>query len=218
MFSELLPRAAASAESFAPVGEEALFPSELALVERAQRERRAEFATARHCARRALEALGVDAGPILSGAGREPLWPDGVVGSITHCCGYHAAALGRTPRFRSIGIDAEPNEPLPEDVLEEVSLPAERIQSSPTGGAHSDRLLFSAKESVYKAWFPLAHRWLGFDEALVVLHADGTFDVEVTADGPLDAVRGRWLAREGLVLTAIAVPGEPSSDSAGVGT
>jgi 4'-phosphopantetheinyl transferase EntD len=76
-----------------------------------------------------------------------------------------------------------------------------------------DRLLFSAKESVYKAWFPLTRRWLGFDEAAVTINAaNGTFSVRLLVQGPmLDGRRltgftGRWLARDGLILTAIAVP------------
>jgi 4'-phosphopantetheinyl transferase EntD len=90
--------------------------------------RRAEFTTGRACARRALAELGVAPAAILSGDRREPLWPDGVVGAITHCAGFRAAAVGRATDYRSIGIDAEPDEPLVDGILELVSLPAERDQ------------------------------------------------------------------------------------------
>jgi 4'-phosphopantetheinyl transferase EntD len=216
VIGELLPGDVATAESSGVVPEAALFPAELALVTQAVPKRRAEFATARHCARRALAELEVAAVPILSGANREPVWPHGVVGSITHCPGYHAAAVGRTTRFRSIGIDAEHDEPLPEGLLDQICLPSERPQLRATDGPHSDRLLFSAKETVYKTWFPLARRWLGFDDALVMLRPDGTFDVEVLVADALGSLQGRWLARDGLILTAIALPASDGGRPAGV--
>jgi 4'-phosphopantetheinyl transferase EntD len=77
---------------------------------------------------------------------------------------------------------------------------------------HWDRLLFSAKESVYKAWFPLTRRWLNFTEAAVTPHPDGTFTARLLVPGPVvdghpvDGFDGRWLTRDGLVLTAIVLP------------
>jgi 4'-phosphopantetheinyl transferase EntD len=80
-----------------------------------------------------------------------------------------------------------------------------------------DRVLFCAKETVYKAWFPLTHRWLGFQEANVTIypptigHTDGTFSARLLVTGPMIAGEqltgfdGRWLIRDGLVITAIAV-------------
>jgi 4'-phosphopantetheinyl transferase EntD len=73
-----------------------------------------------------------------------------------------------------------------------------------------DRLLFSAKESVYKAWFPLTGRWLGFEDADVTITPDGTFTArllaELTETQPPASFAGRWLASGGLILTAIVVP------------
>jgi len=72
-----------------------------------------------------------------------------------------------------------------------------------------DRLLFSAKESVYKAWYPVARRFLGFEEAEIEVDPAGTFQARILAPGAppdLDRFSGRWLADAGLLLTAIAVP------------
>jgi 4'-phosphopantetheinyl transferase EntD len=121
---------------------------------------------------------------------------------------------------RSIGIDAEPHDVLPDGVLDAVSLPEERSALGELGRATPglcwDRLLFSAKESVYKAWYPLTERWLGFEDAVVTIHPDsGTFEAKLlvsgprVADRPLTGFAGRWLVRDGLVVTAIAVPGRP---------
>jgi 4'-phosphopantetheinyl transferase EntD len=78
-------------------------------------------------------------------------------------------------------------------------------------------MLFSAKETVYKTWFPLTQRWLGFEDvALTVDRENGTFTARLLIPGPvLDGVRlseftGRWLARKGLLLTAIAMPAVPA--------
>ena len=156
-------------------GEEPL-PGEAERVERAVPARRAEFATGRACARRALARLGLPPRPIPTGQRGEPRWPHGVVGSITHCAGYRGAVLARTSQIATIGIDAEPNAPLPAGVLDSVSLPSERAWvarlSAAEPSVHWDRLLFCAKESVYKAWYPLAHRWLDFQDAAITVQAE----------------------------------------------
>ena len=135
--------------------------------------RRNEFITVRYCARQALGELGVPPVPILKGDKGEPCWPDGVVGSLTHCTGYRGAAVGRHGAVRSVGIDAEPHDVLPNGVLDAISLPKERIElQAMPNGLHWDRILFCAKEATYKAWYPLTHRWLGFEDAHI------TFDVD----------------------------------------
>ena len=82
----------------------------------------------RYCARQALGELGVPPVPILKGDKGEPCWPDGIVGSLTHCEGYRGAAVGRRDEVRSVGIDAEPHDVLPKGVLEAITLPDERIE------------------------------------------------------------------------------------------
>ena len=230
MIGEILPAMVAFAEAFDDAPDAVLFPEEEALLVRAVEKRRREFATGRHCARRALGALGLPPAPLLPGEAGAPLWPPGIVGSITHCAGYRAAAVARARDVLTIGIDAEPNQLLTDDVLELVSLPAERARlrdlASAAPGISWDRLLFSAKESVYKAWFPLARRWLGFADADITINAandgeandgdatavTGTFEARLLVAGPeiggapLTGFTGRWLACDGVVLTAITVP------------
>ncbi|MFL6136228.1 MAG: 4'-phosphopantetheinyl transferase [Frankiaceae bacterium] len=219
MIEAILPAEVSSAEAFEDRPDEALFPEEEAVVSNAVDRRRREFTTGRACARQALAALGVPPAPLLPGARREPLWPAGVVGSITHCDGYRAAAVARDDDIASIGIDAEPNEPLPDGVLRIVSLPEERLWlerlgTGAPGDACWDRLLFCLKESVFKAWYPLVQRELGFTEAMVEVDpAERTFAARLLVDGaalpdgrPLTGFTGRWLARDGLILTSIVVP------------
>jgi 4'-phosphopantetheinyl transferase EntD len=217
LIGSLLPSSVSISESCVSVSVDVLFPEEFALVHRARLNRRAEFATARWCAHMALGGLGVAPTAILTGPRREPLWPRGIVGSITHCRGYHAAAVARATHVRSIGIDAEPDEPLPEGTLELISLPAERPQLRAPWGPCLDRLLFSAKESVYKTWFPLTGRWLGFTDALVTLHRDGSFEAEMIPRAPFGALNGRWLVDAGLIATAVALPVMPTDHRSELG-
>ena len=221
MIEKILPPGVFSAEAFTDPADVMLFPGEAAIVARAVDKRRREFATGRDCARVALGRLGVAPVPILKGASGAPQWPPGIVGTITHCDGYRAAAVARDRDVLAVGVDAEPNAPLPDGVLETVSLAAERVRlpllRAAVPGVSWDRLLFSAKESVYKAWFPLTGRWLGFEEADVTIRPDdGGFDARLlaaaaptTAGGPpLTGFTGRWLVSGGLILTAIAVPAQ----------
>jgi 4'-phosphopantetheinyl transferase EntD len=194
-----------------------LYEAEERQIARSVPRRRAEFGTVRGCARHALERLGVPSGPLTSGPRGEPRWPAGVVGSMTHCEGYRAAAVAPAGRARAIGIDAEPLAPLPDGVLEAIGLPAERARLG-AGPVPQDRLLFSAKESVYKAWFPLTGRALGFEDADITLLAGGPPDRDGLRTGTLEArllrsapgvparLSGRWLAGAGVLLTAIVLP------------
>jgi 4'-phosphopantetheinyl transferase EntD len=191
-----------------------LFPDEAAQMHGAVGTRLREFTTGRTCARLAIAMLGLPTAPIPRGTWREPVWPRGVVGSITHCRGYRAAAVARQRDILTLGIDAEPDEQLPPGVLEQVAVAPEQawLATAPPG-VHWDRLLFSAKESVFKAWFPLARDWLGFEQAVVSFHpAECTFQVRLLVplpalfDGRRELFTGRFLVRDGLLLTAIVVP------------
>lgn len=215
LLGRLLPDGVAAAESFEDPPEVFLFPEEQAAIAKAVDKRRREFATVRHCARRALTALGRTAVPLLPGLRGAPGWPQDVVGSMTHCDGYRAAAVAPRVRVASLGIDAEPHGPLPDGVLNAVTLPAERGHLAELAGhdpsVHWDRLLFSAKESVYKTWFPLTGAWLGFEDAELRFAPDtGTFRARILREGRdheghrLHTFHGRWQAARGLVVTAIA--------------
>nr|WP_051835928.1 4'-phosphopantetheinyl transferase superfamily protein [Streptomyces sp. NRRL WC-3549] len=218
MIEQLLAAEVASHEVFEDPPEVTLLAEEEALVRDSVESRRREFTTGRHCARTALGSLGFPSDrPILSGKRGEPLWPGGVRGSITHCRGYRAAAVARAAQVASVGIDAEPDQPLPDGVLEAVALPEEEVRTEELllghPGVHWDRMLFSAKESVYKTWFPLTHRPLEFDDAVIEIDpVGGTFSARILPQGVRgihNAPRGftgRWTVGNGLVVTAIAVP------------
>ncbi|WP_067182554.1 4'-phosphopantetheinyl transferase family protein [Microtetraspora niveoalba] len=217
MIELILPPYVVAADTCEEFLDGALFPEEEAIISRSVDKRRREFTTARVCARDALRMLGRPATAILPGVRGEPLWPDGIAGSITHCAGYRGAVLGTRSEVVAIGIDAEQNAPLPNGVLAAIGLAEERrlvrelLREHPS--IRWDRLLFSTKESVYKAWFPLVNRWLSFEDALIDIDPlRGVFSAQLLVTGPrvngqrMDVFSGRWLVQNGLILTAIVIP------------
>lgn len=216
MIERILPAAAVAAELF---GDEPadLFPAEEAAIARAAGKRRREFTSVRVCARRALAALGQPPAPLVPGERGAPRWPDGITGSMTHCDGYRGCVLARTANLASVGLDAEPNDVLPARVEPVVALPAERAHiaalASTSPGVCWDRLLFCAKEAVYKAWYPVTGRWLGFEQACIDFAAagqdggdgvtQGTFTARLLVPAPVPAFAGRWLCSGAHVLALV---------------
>lgn len=230
MVEELVPAEAAALEVFGDVPSHRLFAAERAVVAGAVASRVREFTTVRWAAAQCVRRLGHEPAPLLPGRMGAPRWPHGLVGSLTHCRGYRAAVVASTASVSGLGIDAEPDAPLPERVLAHVASAGERRHLAALRSADPevrwDRLLFCAKEAFYKVWSPVMGTWLGFDEAEVVFHPaepalpEGGFAVRLTA-GPVrpgdsrrrprgadgarfPALQGRWLARRGILVTAIA--------------
>jgi 4'-phosphopantetheinyl transferase EntD len=217
VIGDILPPPVAVEEAFGDLPGTVLFAEEEAVIARAVDKRRREFTTARACARTALGKLGLPPVPILPGFRGAPQWPAGVVGSITHCDGYRACAVARDSDIVTIGLDAEPHDRLPDGVLDAVSLAPERERvaelTAAVPGVCWDRMLFCVKESVYKAWFPLTNRWLGFEQARVDFDpASESFTAQLLVSGPvvngrtLTGFTGRWLVSQGLIVTAIVIP------------
>jgi 4'-phosphopantetheinyl transferase EntD len=153
---------------------EPLRPEEAAIVATSVEKRRTEFRAGRSCARKALAEIGITNFPLLASKDRAPIWPPSVVGSITHTdgCpgGYCAVAVANRRIALGLGLDAEPRLPLPTEVwplvLDEQELSAACHAAEP--GVHA-RLVFSAKETTYKALFPAFKRFLEFSDVHVDL-------------------------------------------------
>ncbi len=218
MIEQILPAAVEAVDTFGDPVEAVLLPEEEPYVSGAVEARRREYTTVRHCARVALARLGRGPVAIHPGTRRAPCWPDGLVGSMTHCDGYRAAAVGRDTDVSALGIDAEPNLPLPAGVSALVLLDNERRRlaalSADTAAVCWDRLLFSAKESVYKAVSPRTGQWLGFEDVEVLPVSGpgggrGRFTVRAQPQAPAPArvlverLTGRFLVNHGLVVTAV---------------
>jgi 4'-phosphopantetheinyl transferase EntD len=196
-----------TAEAHPSLVDQQLFPEELAVLERAVPKRRAEFGTARVCARHALARLGIEPTPLVPHQDRSPRWPPGIVGSISHTTGYCGVALARSELIHGVGLDVEEDRHLDPELVDAICTPDERRLLAMRGRARQDAIVyFSAKEAFYKCQFPLTGTFLDFRD--VVLDVDferGTFRAGVLRPllphhAALEAVSGRFLRQGGLVL------------------
>lgn len=195
-----------------------LFPEEIAYISRAVEKRRAEFGTARVCARRALAELGVPPCSLVPNSDRSPRWPERVVGSISHnphCC---IVAVSNEPSVLGLGLDVESDEALPPDTLPLICTPRERAWLASQAEAERGRMskiLFSAKESIYKCQYPISKTVLEFSD--VTLNVDlenDTFEIaDIGRPGNswvgFQAITGRFRRVGGLVLATAVLTGTP---------
>lgn len=210
----LFPDEVVTLESTGEEPLDALRPEEAACLGRAVEKRRREFASGRACARRALARLGITDVAIPIGPERLPAWPRGIVGSITHCAGYGGVAVARQGAILGLGLDAEVGGELDPSLVPLVCLPSEvqavRALAGLTPGEGA-KLVFSAKESAYKCYFPLVHHFLEFHDVEVDLELDspraGSFTARVLR-GPTSAVsrlRGRFARDDVRVYTGVTL-------------
>ena len=156
--------------------EGALLAGEAQLFQQASLQAKRQSGAARLVARRLLAGYGHDGAAIGKAASGAPLWPAGMVGSLAHDSGVAVAAVARSQDFTGVGIDIEPAENLPGEMVDLVATPAERSRYAPSV-LHS-RVLFVAKEAVYKAIHPLDGVFLDFH------------DIEIDLDRQVAIVRG----------------------------
>lgn len=154
-----------------------LMADEALYIARAVPQRRLEFAMGRKCARIAMEALGHAPAPLLTGPDRMPIWPNDLVGSITHTRAWVAAAVARRDDgIAAVGIDLEPANELSADLWALICMPEEQAKLAAIGGMTlglAAHLLFCMKEAAFKCQFPLSRAMLEF--------ADLAIDVDVEA-------------------------------------
>lgn len=162
------PRGILIAHRFIAVGDEhALFPDEAAAFARSVLKVRRASGAVRIVARDLLRRIGAPAGAILKAASGMPLWPKGIVGSLAHTSDVAIAAIASCRDFAGVGIDIEPAEPLDPDLLAMVATEGERQVIG--HDLEQGRLLFSIKEAVYKAVYPLDGMFLDHHDVEVNL-------------------------------------------------
>jgi len=207
----LFPPGPVFLEQFGPPPPAELAPQERAAVATATPRRLAEFAATRELARRALVALGLGPAALPKGADGSPSWPEGVVGTLTHCAGYRAVALARRSTALALGLDAEPEAPLPPRLVGRIATPREREALAKLGGSDPyERLLFCAKEAAFKANAALGGEVAGLLELEVVLEGGlraGSFSILPVCgvDRRLVGACGRWLIADGILRAAVTV-------------
>jgi 4'-phosphopantetheinyl transferase EntD len=170
MIEALFPPGVAAAELRLPGDAALLEPAEALVVASAVPKRVAEFAAGRLCARSALARFGIERFALRAGADRQPLWPEGCVGSITHTVGFCAAVVGPGSRFAALGLDTENADSLRPELWRHICLTSEIdwIESLPrVAQVRAATLVFSAKEALYKCQYPYTGERLSFHDVQV---------------------------------------------------
>lgn len=202
----LLPPGVASSAGAVSADYPPLAPAEVGGTAQMRSRRLREFSAGRAHARKALQELGLPSPVIPVGTDRAPLWPPGFVGSISHAGDLVIVAATTSSVVPAIGVDLEPSIPLDLDLLNRICRPEEvtRLRSLPSP-LHRAKLVFSAKESVYKCVAPLLGIFLEFGDVEIVFGADdegfcarghgpaeGLISTE-TIVGRFSAAGGYWL-------------------------
>ena len=219
-FAALFPEAAVAAELRGPGEASRLKPEEAQSVARAVPKRIQEFAAGRQCARRALAELGRVDVPIPVADDRQPIWPAGVVGSITHTVGLCAAVVAERTRVEALGVDTELCGAVKPELWQTICVAEESawIRALPPGErAAAVTLLFSAKEAFYKCQYPLVGERLSFDDLCVTVLAwgqsQGAFGVRPVRpirlferSGAAESLRGAYRVHENFVSAGVCLP------------
>ncbi|MEM7607462.1 MAG: 4'-phosphopantetheinyl transferase superfamily protein [Myxococcota bacterium] len=218
MLAELLADAPVAVREMHPrdAQVERLPHAEAALVAKAIDERKRQFAAGRTVARQALADVGAATPPILWTAERAPLWPEGVVGSITHTKGWAAAAVGRAKDVLGVGLDVEPAAALKPRVFDAIATEDDRqaLRLAGLDGERFGKAIFCAKEAAYKAQYALTGTYLGFAAMFVELDPEtGCFravfrQAAAEAFRPGDVLQGRFQQDERFVRAAVLIPAE----------
>lgn len=194
--------------------QESLWPEEEIAVSGAVLQRRAEFRASRTCARLALRKLGQAAGAILKGRYGEPIWPEGIVGSITHAEGYCAVIVTSRQLWTSVGLDIESSSALEPELADLVCSSIEKSFYCMSEERQVDwaKLTFVIKEAAFKALFPLTRQYLDFlDVEISINWTDGTFEASIeesqlNSKSAIRRLSGFWGLSGGILFSVALVP------------
>jgi 4'-phosphopantetheinyl transferase EntD len=192
-----------------------LFDEEQVAIRHAVARRRHEFIAGRVLARAAMVGLGAQPQCVPAGPDRSPAWPPGIVGSITHSVSWCAVAVARADEVGSIGIDIEEAGAVGPELWPTVCTAAElewlaTLPEQDRAGAAT--ILFSAKEAVFKAQYPLTGRMLDHQQVGIRVAADRRHFVAEVAKGPKiggvanGKLEGRLRVSNGMVATSAVIP------------
>ncbi|MBW1902619.1 MAG: 4'-phosphopantetheinyl transferase superfamily protein [Deltaproteobacteria bacterium] len=214
VFQNLLPPNIIVEESKIEDAQGLLFPDEEVLIARAVEKRRKEFTAGRTCLRNVLAKLGVSNGPILQNKMRSPQIPQGYTATITHSGELCAAAAVKKGEIEAIGIDVEEHSALEPNIEKMILVPNEQmmINDLPNrGSVHWEKVIFSAKESFYKAYFQITEQYLDYLEAEFLIEPENQrLSCHLLIPSPVSDLEGRtfqgkYKIADGYVFTAFAI-------------
>jgi 4'-phosphopantetheinyl transferase EntD len=217
LISRLFPEGVVAADLREPGDPALLLPAEARYLGRAVPKRAREFAAGRLCARRALAEFGIVDFAIEVAGDRQPIWPDSMVGSITHTAGFCAAVVGERRMVGALGLDSEVVGDVNAEIWPRVGVPAETawLRTLPASQQPAAMtLIFSAKEAFYKCQYPLARERLDFQDVRVEAGwgaSQGPFWVYATrhlamAQHTAMPMQGRYLFHQEFVTAGLGLP------------
>lgn len=192
--------------------QESLLPEEEPAVARAVERRRREFAAGRAAARRAMAELGLGARPVPMGADRAPVWPEGVVGSISHSDAFCLAAVARSDQVLALGVDVEPNLPMEEDLWDSVLTPEELawlVTRPVSKQGRLARLIFSAKECTYKCQYKITNLLFSYNNISIKIEDEKIFSATFIQNTGYFNANDRLIGgycKLDFILTTLALP------------
>ena len=169
--------------------------------------RKNAFSSGRYAAHLAQNELGVEPSEIFS-AGRQPIWPAGQVGAITHSTDFAAAIVSRD--LLSVGLDIERLGRIKENLYDKFFTPSELASINEMTGWEGETIIFSAKESIYKAIYFILRRYVNFKEVELALNIeDSTFSVSYIGENMMSLQHhktcGYWSVCKDHVLTVVEI-------------
>jgi 4'-phosphopantetheinyl transferase EntD len=180
-----------------------LLPEELAGTEKMVKLRLDEFTHGRHCARAALHKLGLPTTAIPRSTDRQPLWPQGTVGSISHSGAVAAAAVSHSGRLLGLGLDIETEQPMDAELIHMICRPDEHIGSN----YQQAKLVFSIKEAIYKCIYPLVGSYIDFQQVKVNFEEKqqcftASADTDACDPDLMSRLKGRYRSSDGFILSS----------------
>ena len=199
-----LPPQIYMASSIKPGDPKSLMPEEALDTARMSKARLSEFAAGRSCAREALRCAGVHGQAIRRNQDRSPIWPSGIMGSLSHTSTFCVAIVAHAIEIMSIGIDIEIFGRITPDLIPLILTTEERkwIERQPEHRrAILAAVIFSAKEAYFKFQYTLRRQWLDFLQAIVSFVDD--HHLEVTLVDSTEIVSGIYAVDDKLVSVCV---------------
>jgi 4'-phosphopantetheinyl transferase EntD len=179
-----------------------LHPDERALTGKMAAKRLADFRASRYVASNALSQLGHSDFAILINQQRGPIWPPGIIGSLSHCSEIAVAVAIDDRSIASIGIDVEAYYEMEENLRKLICSEQEMKHLRSIGQPElMSKIVFSIKEAIYKCLNPLIQQWIDFKDVSIVLDKNkqtyvANLNSELTARLGCSTISGRWLINE----------------------
>jgi 4'-phosphopantetheinyl transferase EntD len=210
---DLLPSTVAIATSDPRRGWSGLHPEEVPATANMAALRRLEYTAGRKAAHGAMDQLSIHDQPVVNGADRAPVWPEGIVGSISHTSDYCVAAAAYSNDIHTVGLDIEPKRALHPELIYQICNREERVwlaEQPVEQQGYLARLIFSAKECAYKCQYPLTKKLFGFKALNIDLDLEeGRFGATFVQPVGLFCMgcklRGQFYIGHDIIMTTMAV-------------